>query len=57
MIFFKNYDGVLEVVSEWPGPEQKKNLKDGKGNEYNYYVLRDKNREKIELTFLLCNTK
>ncbi|NCG27589.1 MAG: hypothetical protein GWP42_08620 [Verrucomicrobiales bacterium] len=39
----KNYDGVLEVVSEWPGPEQKKNLKDGKGNEYNYYTLRDNN--------------
>ena len=39
----KNYDVVLEVVSEWPGPEQKKNLKDGKGNEYNYYTLRDNN--------------
>jgi hypothetical protein len=39
----KNYDAVLEVVSKWPGPEQKKNLKDGKGNEYNYYTLRIKN--------------
>ncbi|MEC7862814.1 MAG: hypothetical protein VYC70_09335, partial [Verrucomicrobiota bacterium] len=40
----KNYDAVLEVVSKWPGPEHKKNLKDGKGNEYNYYTLRIKNQ-------------
>jgi hypothetical protein len=40
----KNYDAVLEVVSKWSGPEHKKNLKDGKGNEYNYYTLRIKNQ-------------
>jgi hypothetical protein len=36
----KNYDGVLEVVSEWPDADNKKYLQGETGNEYNYYTVK-----------------
>jgi|TARA_B110000196_G_C20792930_1_gene496440 hypothetical protein len=36
----KNYDGVLEVVSEWPDADNKKYLQSETGNEYNYYTVK-----------------
>lgn len=40
----KNYDEVLEVISKWPDAEHKKNIKDSKGNEYNYYTVSMQNQ-------------
>ena len=39
----KRYDGILDVISQWPDVDHKKNIKDDKGNEYNYYTLKIEN--------------
>lgn len=36
----KNYDRVLEVVSEWPDADNKIYLQSETGNEYNYYTIK-----------------